>query len=305
MVPKKKPKIALPGAPEKSPFKLDRDFPFQCSGPLLLRERTIERLHIHDVFEVGLCLEGKGIFVIEDKVFSFGAGDVFIINHLEMHRACMPDGRPSRWHFLMMDPLALLSPGAASPEVADTRLFSGKDFPNQFRQKEHPRIFGRVEAMIREAGEKSLYYRENIKALLLLLLVDLFRFMKEKAPKQTGQRTGRTFSLMGRLSPALEKIAGSYAEPLTVESLARLCFMGTGHFRRLFGQAFRKSPLDFLNDYRIAMICSQLKTTDRSVTDIAMSCGFSTLSCFNRQFRKRKRCSPREWRGKSAAEGQG
>jgi AraC-like DNA-binding protein len=172
--------------------------------------------------------------VVEDKVFPFEPDDIVIINNLEMHRACMPEGNTSSWHFIMTDPARLLAGSVArEPGIADTRILSGSAFPNRFPHRQYPRILTR-----------------------------------------------------------------DYGEPLSVTDLARSCYIGTGHLRRLFQAAFHKSPQDYLNDYRVNMAGNHLSTTDRSVADIALACGFPTLSSFNRQFRKRKQCAPREWRGR-------
>lgn len=284
--------------PENALFYLNPDFPLHGGNLVTLSDINIKQLHIHNVFEIGFCSRGKGIFVIEDKVIPFTEGDVFIINHLEMHRACMPDGVPSEWYFLLTDPVHLLS-GTVShdPLIADTELLSGSHFPNKFSKNEFPEIYERVMSIINEIRSKNKHYKESIRANLSLLLVELSRF-RDKLPKDNTTKR-RSITLMNRLSPALTKIACDYAESLSIEQLAQSCFVGTGHFRRLFHEAFKKSPLDYIHDYRMNMVCSFLSTTERSITEIAMNCGYASLSCFNRQFQKHKGISPREWREKN------
>jgi len=61
--------------------------------------RRSRGLHVHDSLEVGYCYDGRGIFVIEDKVFPFSAGDVCVINSSEMHLARSAEGTESHWTF--------------------------------------------------------------------------------------------------------------------------------------------------------------------------------------------------------------
>ena len=65
-------------------------------------------------------------------------------------------------------------------------------------------------------------------------------------------------------------------------------------------RCFRKNvgctPFEYLNTYRIQQAAIQLIQTDRSILDIAVSCGFSTGSYFGKKFREVMHCTPREYR---------
>lgn len=281
--------------PIQAPCRLDPSFPIEGNKPVTLSNRNIDWMHIHDVLEIGLCLKGQGVFVVEDKVFQFSEGDIFIINHLEMHRACMPDGSKSTWYFFMLNPALLLKElAAAEPVIADTAMLSGTGFENKFPSRQFPKLHSLIVELSQEMAKNRRFSEAIIRLLVARIMIELIRLR----PNQPDKKGIRTVSIMARLSPALTKIANRYADPLEVKTLAYACCMSCGHFRRLFKSVFQKSPLDYLNDYRIGMITALLISTNRSITDIALSCGFPTLSCFNRQFRERMGCSPRSWRNK-------
>jgi AraC-like DNA-binding protein len=279
---------------EKAPIELNPEFPFLLLSHSFSNKK-LEKLHIHDALELGLCVKGKGIFVIEDKVFSFSPGNVFFINHLEMHRACSPSGQICQWYFILLDPARLLGAMVKDPGLLDTTQFSGRDFQNQFPREGFPGLHTLISKSIKETDSRPPYYRDTIRSLMVQFLVEINRHAKLMQKSHSVARS-RNIILMHRLKPALEKISTSYHDQLSVETLASFCAASTGHFRRLFIQAFGKSPQDYINDYRMGMICTQLRTTDKSILNIAMDCGFPTLSCFNRQFRKRMGCAPRQWR---------
>ena len=46
------------------------------------------------------------------------------------------------------------------------------------------------------------------------------------------------------------------------------------------------SPLEYINQVRIRMACEHLKRTDEPIAEIAVKCGFSTNSTFNRNFKQ-------------------
>ena len=93
----------------KKPVALPDDFPVHMLGRHSPSTEPIEGLHQHDCLELGFCHEGAGVFIVENKVLPFGAGDVSVINDLEMHRARSAAEALSSWSFVLLDPARLLS----------------------------------------------------------------------------------------------------------------------------------------------------------------------------------------------------
>jgi transcriptional regulator GlxA family with amidase domain len=88
-----------------------------------------------------------------------------------------------------------------------------------------------------------------------------------------------------RLLRARDAMDRSYAEPLDVPSLARIACVSEAHFIRTFRQAFGEPPNRYLQRRRVERAMFLLRSTDRSVTDICMEVGFSSLGTFSRVFR--------------------
>jgi transcriptional regulator GlxA family with amidase domain len=77
----------------------------------------------------------------------------------------------------------------------------------------------------------------------------------------------------------------SYAEPLDVPTLARIAHVSEAHFIRSFRAAFGETPNRYLQRRRVERAMWLLRSTDKSVTDICMDVGFSSLGTFSRVFR--------------------
>lgn len=75
-----------------------------------------------------------------------------------------------------------------------------------------------------------------------------------------------------------------YAEPLDVPGLARLAHVSEAHFIRTFRATFGETPGRYLQRRRIERAMFLLRTSDRSVTDVCMTVGFSSLGTFSRVF---------------------
>ena len=94
----------------------------------------------------------------------------------------------------------------------------------------------------------------------------------------------------------LQRIRADYSEPLTLDDLAGEAGLAPRYLCRLFRQVTGRTPIDYLNYYRIECAAELLCTTPDNVTDIALQCGFGDVSYFSRVFRHLKEQSPGEYR---------
>ncbi|MCU1617499.1 MAG: transcriptional regulator, AraC family protein, partial [Frankiales bacterium] len=68
-----------------------------------------------------------------------------------------------------------------------------------------------------------------------------------------------------------------YAQPLDVPTLARIACVSQAHFIRTFRSTFGETPNRYLQRRRVERAMFLLRSSDRSVTDICMDVGFSSL----------------------------
>jgi transcriptional regulator GlxA family with amidase domain len=90
----------------------------------------------------------------------------------------------------------------------------------------------------------------------------------------------------------------TYAEPLDVPALARIARVSEAHFIRTFRATFGETPHRYLQRRRVERAMFMLRATDRSVTDICMEVGFSSLGTFSRTFRDIVGETPSMYRGR-------
>ena len=87
-------------------------------------------------------------------------------------------------------------------------------------------------------------------------------------------------------------------DELRLEQLAELVGMVPTAFSRYFKLRTGKNFSEYIVDIRLGLAARRLVDTTDSISEICWSCGFNTLSNFNRLFRKRKGCNPTEFREK-------
>jgi AraC-like DNA-binding protein len=117
--------------------------------------------------------------------------------------------------------------------------------------------------------------------------------------RQTGPVLGTPETVrlnLERLVPAMHFIAQHFREHIEIEELAKMCFMGVGNFRRVFGATFGTNPKRYITNMRIARACIDLRSSPQFIDAIAFQNGFTDISSFNREFKRQLGKTPRQWR---------
>jgi AraC-like DNA-binding protein len=87
-----------------------------------------------------------------------------------------------------------------------------------------------------------------------------------------------------------------YAEPLEVADLARAAGLSPAHFSREFRKTFGESPHSYLLTRRLERAASLLRRTDRSVADVCVAVGLSSVGSFTTSFTRLFGKSPTAYR---------
>ena len=100
-----------------------------------------------------------------------------------------------------------------------------------------------------------------------------------------------------RMLRARDAMDRDFAWPLDIGSLAAIACVSESTFIRAFKATFGETPHRYLQRRRVERAMYLLRTSDRSVTDVCMSCGFASLGTFSRTFSEIVGVSPSEFRG--------
>ncbi|MBR6180139.1 MAG: helix-turn-helix domain-containing protein [Prevotella sp.] len=88
----------------------------------------------------------------------------------------------------------------------------------------------------------------------------------------------------------------NYMDEVRLAQLADIAGMSPSAFSRFFKLHTGRNLTDYIIDIRLGAASRMLVDTSRSVSEISFHCGFNNLSNFNRIFKKKKNCSPTEFR---------
>jgi len=105
-----------------------------------------------------------------------------------------------------------------------------------------------------------------------------------------------------RLNRVLEFIEAHLQDEIRLEKLAEVACFSPFHFHRIFTALVGEPPAEFVRRLRLERAANLLLNNPLPpVTEIALSCGFSSSALFARLFRERFGQSPTEWRARQAA----
>ena len=246
--------------------------------------------HYHPEYELTLIIKGKGRRIIGDSHENFDNGDLVLIG----------PGLPHTW---------VSDSGTKGKSEAVVIQFS-EDFIERFAGLDELSAINKLLLYAKQGisikGKNTAAAREQIKLLPAKSGVEkitgLLHILNElSALKSVSLASSFYQPLKGkenenRINKVCQYVQTHAAEPLTIHKAAALIHLSPGAFCKFFKRITGKTFSDYVNDIRIANVCSQLMATDKQVAEIAYGNGFETLTYFNRVFLRKKKMRPGSYR---------
>lgn len=98
------------------------------------------------------------------------------------------------------------------------------------------------------------------------------------------------------ISEAIEYMHMNMGKKIYIKELARVANLSPSHFNKIFRKEIGKSPYEYLMEIRLARVKKLLLQKDRSITAIALECGFNDSSSLSTCFYKNFHCAPSQFR---------
>ena len=104
------------------------------------------------------------------------------------------------------------------------------------------------------------------------------------------------------VTKATDYIQSHYSEDISLDDIARAVYVSANHLSKLFSEANGISVSQYLTEFRLEMARYAIISSDKSISDIAMECGFGSFSSFSRSWKRYYGISPREYKKTLSAE---
>lgn len=148
-----------------------------------------------------------------------------------------------------------------------------------------------------EAYETDSHFREvRMYSLLLSFFEEVGnRCMRIKAENSEEVANAKNKTIK-KMAEACLYISQNYTQPLTLDDAAGYMGVSKSHFAHLFKEYTNTTFVDFLTEERIKRAQALFSNPDTQIIDIAFDSGFSSISSFNRAFKKITGLSPSKYR---------
>lgn len=242
-------------------------------------------LHWHLEYELITVLSGRFELSLDGKTVVINDGDCVWICDGVVHGG-IPDN--CIYECVVFDLGTLLHDTPLCSRSAAEFLANSNGFTVVMRKGD---ALTEIADKIFETMEKE---QKGYEWITVGLMWQLMGTLLSTAESQSSMMTGRT--QINRLKNVLTYIRDNYSSPITLDELADVARMSPKYFCRAFSQITGKTPIAYLNYYRIEAAGERLLMTDESITDIGFACGFNDASYFSKMFLKEKGMTPSQFR---------
>jgi len=259
-----------------------------------------EDAHRNEGIEIMFLETGAMAFSADQKNYDLRAGQFTIMRPWQLHKLGVPNVGPGRIHWLILDV------GVRRPHQNwqwPSWMVLAKDDLNELTRKlRHnenvvwtatPAIaqtFRELARTVETWGQPHGVSRlaTCLNHLFLGILDTLCDQQIPETPELTSrQRTVKLF--LDEVESNLE----TASEPWTINSMAEHCGMGVTAFSKYCRELVNSGPMEFLNRCRLDRAAHLLRQNNgRSITDIALACGFNSSQYFSTRFRQHFQVSP-------------
>jgi len=246
--------------------------------------------HWHSELEIIRVLQGELKVRLDNRNYTARAGDVVFANPETVHAAtpdnCVYECLIFHIEFLDTD----ISSCRFFVESILNREFAIKEYFSADNYAIHTAVNNAFEAMIHKS---SGYKFKVVGALYELLGIIVDEHLYSAVNSDTSLHNNKNIP---KLKKVLTFLRDNYNIQLTLADMAKAIGMSPKYFCCFFKEMTGKTPVEYLNGYRIEKASQKLLNSDQSVTEIAFSCGFNDLSYFIKTFKVHKSISPAKFR---------
>lgn len=252
-------------------------------------------IHNHSVYELNFVENAKGVRrIVGDSQEVIGDYDLCLITspdleHVWEQNECHSDDIREitvQFDFSMSDETLF----GSNPYASITRMMQeakkGLSFPLQAIMK----VYGLLDTL---SSVKDGFYAVQ---QFLTILYELSRCENARTLASSSYAKVKVEDDSRRILKVKNFISKNYMDELRLPELASLAGMSSSAFSRFFKLHTGRNISEYIIDLRLGYAARMLVDTAKSISEIGFDCGFNNLSNFNRIFKKKKGCSPSEFR---------
>jgi len=244
--------------------------------------------HFHEDIELITVKEGSMAYSVNGREIHLGEGDTIMVNSNQIHFSIYP--QDVRYVICVIHPSVLMSSVAVEMQFVRP-IIENAELPYlRFRGlNEYARDVYRLMTEMPDIRHDAFRITMHFFQLWEYIRKQASHYLPEQEEYASDPRMQLFKSMMAFIS-------SSYTGNITLAEIAASANISKSLCNSLFHQYVGESPISYLCHLRCRKVAEYLRSSSKSLTEIASLVGFNGVSYMSETFRKFFDCSPREYR---------
>lgn len=242
------------------------------------------RFHWHKEIEIIYVLQGSVTIYVEKRHYRLNQDDIIVVNSMSVHQL----ERTSEDNVLLT---LQFSPDfmVDQPIIECNSLDQTAENRSRYDQ-----IRGCLARMAWEASKKAPGSRHYSLGSLQMLVGHLIRYFGT-GTNETARENGKAYDYK-RLNRVLQFVDRHYNEKISLQTIAAKEHLSLHYFSHFFSDKIGIPFQKYLTAVRLEKAAAQLAESGKSMTQVALDCGFANVKLFNKYFKEKYGCTPSAFR---------
>jgi len=260
--------------------QLSRQFIYSLFYSSKKRKVNQFKNHHHTEIELGFIVSGKGEYILNGNKFIASEDDLFIVRSNEQH--CIPaihtDSLIAFNIHLSTYFLWNICSDYIPPQKIQALINSDVTINNKLHDSEIALCIKNIAKLMKSDDDSAVFMlRSEILKVVMIISSKIETDDTLNIPSATH---------LNDIQTAIDYIKSNYNKQINLSDMAKSATMSQSYFSNTFKAISGMTPYNYLMTTRIEHALESLKNTDKTVISIAFECGFTSITSFNKAFKK-------------------
>lgn len=241
--------------------------------------------HWHDEYEFIRIISGNCECIINGKSIQLSADEAILIHNHELHTIA-PKSTESKLDFfsVVVHPYVIF--GTDCNQFYDLNI----RFQRIYKDK---KTLSLLDNIYNAYVQKHYGYEMLLKSCIISIFSELYSSGKFtlKAKKYNKE--------IDLFSDIIHYIHDHYNEKISLDDLRKISYCSSSYLIQIFKINTGKTPIEYINCYRIYQSTKLLKSSKKTVLEISLNCGFENVGYFIKIFKRQIGITPHQYRKQS------
>lgn len=260
------------------------DFRYKESG----KDQLNNKKHSHDnCYEILQIWSGEGVVMVKNKLYPIKSGSLYFINGMDIH--CSVPQNPNNYVrsklIISSEYINKIAELTESFGIIKDLFIKNGGMCIELGQDETAVIDEKFLKISESLREHNIYTNTNVATSLF----EIFTYAH-------GNKNTNSPALSNKISEILKYINKNIERKITLEEICEHVHASKYYLCHIFKETTHMTILDYILSRRISIAKKNLIYTDKPLSEIAMSAGFSSFSYFSKIFHDNEGVTPSNFR---------